>query len=62
VVALLLRIQEVVILNPDMETGYPEVLNGFLQSFQAKAGIVLQRKPRPLSSTSFPIHHPLIIP
>jgi hypothetical protein len=61
VVPLVLRIREVVTLIPEMKTSYPEGLNGFPQSSEANAGIVFQRKPRPLPFTFVPNHHPLII-
>jgi len=54
---LLFRIWEV----PGSDFGYPELFSGFTQSLQANVGIIPQIKPRPLSSTSFPMHLSLIL-
>jgi hypothetical protein len=46
--------------NLSLETGYPDLgFCGFPQFLQVNAGIVPKIRPRPLLSTSFPIHNSL---
>jgi hypothetical protein len=58
---LLLRIRKVPGSILGSETSYPELVEVFLKSLQANVGILLYIMLRPFPSTSFPMHHSLML-